>query len=110
MQVLRITIKFFTIGILLASNLSFLGNILIKHQNAERKSKIIELLDANHLEERLEESQAENVSEKEVEERVLCSQHYPFYLSIVTTFHVIESTNISSNFLEIVGPPPEHIA
>ena len=110
MQVLRITIKFFTIGILLASNMSFLSDILVKHQNAERRSKSIELLETNHLEERLEESHAENVSEKEIEERVFCSHDYPFYLSIATTFHVIESENISSNFLEIVGPPPEYIA
>ena len=110
MQVLRITIKFLTIGILLASNLSFLTKTLVKLQNTERKNKTLELLDVNHLDERLEESHAENTIEKEVEERVLCSQHYPFYLSIATTFHVIESANISSNFLEIVAPPPEYIA
>lgn len=110
MQVLRITIKFFTIGILLASNLSIITDTLVKLQDTERKNKALELLDVNHSEERLEESHAENINEKEVEERVLCSHHYPFYLSITTTFHVIESANISNNFLEIVAPPPESIA
>ncbi len=108
MQELRLNIKFFSIAILLASNLSFVGDALFKFHFQDSRSETSEVIEINHVEERLEDSCVENVEERESEENVFVPISNSYSFIIFTTCSTIKYTYISKQYLEIVAPPPEH--